>query len=505
MSQFPVGNTAQGSFRSQWAQLCRTSPADTQRFQESVAPWMSADTIEMFARLIPDARPVATPIKPQFLAQLARRFHRRAGTLTAGVERCINDYASGNRPSVRVAHQPNFLPSVNVAGQAVVCASLADSMPGHPVQVFLVIDYDVNTDRRYRHATLPSISSHLGYHSISTPLEKRYKDTLIFGEPKPTSDDLNQILDLLHTYTANDHFYIRQKIAYSRHSRHDIAQHEAEIREHLEISFNYGRTLAEANAIFLSRFVNLILGIPTIFVPGSEALEGLKDHIKYLWSMSGKYYEACDKVAKELRNIGINISASLIPEPHAAPFWIPCDKDFSRIRMHWTDQRSRTKARGTCIRCKSTVDVTLKSLDSFSSNVSRAMLIPRVVWDDLLDGFAWGHRAGCSYRGGLEHYLFTAGVAAEMGLPALPEFLSEYKARGPLNEFEHAAELLCKEAGRKQRSDPQPGERNPLNVARSGQASVAYPMVWKPLNTIADDLKRGFAGDLKQKLAGSSL
>lgn len=246
--------TLRGSFRSQWARLNRTAPADARRFEDSAAPWTRAGTLEEFARSLrpstASTRPVSPlpPVKPQLLASLARSFHRRAGTLTPSVQAHIEDYVLGRR-TLRIAHQPNFLPSVNVVGQAAVCNSLSDMLPEHPVQIFLMVDYDVNTDRRYRHAMLPSISSHLGYHSLSAPLPDRRGETLIFGERKLPRDYLEQVLGLLHTYISNDLDLIRQICGYSELSRHEAAKREASIRDHLLTSFRLGRTFAEANEI----------------------------------------------------------------------------------------------------------------------------------------------------------------------------------------------------------------------------------------------------------------
>ena len=485
--------TSRGSFRSQWALTSRTAPADVQRFHDSIAPWTNATTVDEFASSLtidsPAAPEAPPPVKASFLADIARSFHQQAGTYTRSVQEQIEEYNLGRKRTLRVAHQPNFLPSVNVVGQAAVSSALAERLPQKPAQVFLVIDYDVNTDRRYRHALLPSMSSHRGYHSISVPLADSHKDTFIFSERKPDDDDICQLLDLLHTYTSSEHAIIRQLCGYSALTRYERNKREDSIRDHVVTSFRRGATLAEANAIFLSRFVNLDLGLPTIFIPGSLALEGLVDHISYLWSLGGPLYDACHQVASELEDMGVTVSPSLVPDEDVAPFWTSCSRDAARIRMYWTD-RYRTKAKGSCNRCKADVVVTPKSLGDFLGKPSRAALIPRVLWDDLLDSFAWRHVAGCSYRGGLEHYLFTARLAGLMGLAPLPEFLSEYKAQGPFTDYEHAARVFAKE----QASAPtEVGARKAWKVARSGQVSIAYSMMWAP-HTVAS-LKHSFFRD----------
>jgi len=469
-----------GSFRSQWDLVSRTAPREARYFQASVAPWLGQQSISDFAQYLQGAprselKGLPQPIKPLVLAEFALNFHERAGTLTKAVRSSIDDYTSG-RPSMRIAHQPNFLPSLNVTGQAAVCESIAKLQPSNPVQVFLIVDYDLNNDRRYRHAMIPSLSSHTGYASLCAPPLRKDEAVLIFGEKKPSEKDLPQLIQPLHDHTAHDLAIIRQVCGVTESNRYRLAERQAIIREHLLFSLRNGTTLADVNSIFLSRVANLLLGLPTIFVPGSLALRALTEHLEYLWSISGLYNHACRKVAAELEGIGVIISSSLVLAENVAPFWVVCAHDSSRIAMGWADWQ-RTKATGTCSRCHTYVEVTSRNIGDFLHGQERAKLIPRVVWDDLLDGFAWGHMGGCSYRGGLEHYMFTTAVAQRLGLTPLPEFLSEYKPRGPLNEYEHAAQQLEKQ---RTSSREQQAARKAWKLARSGRASVAYSLLWKP-------------------------
>jgi hypothetical protein len=214
------------------------------------------------------------------------------------------------------------------------------------------------------------------------------------------------------------------------------------------------------------------------------------DHVRYLWSRSREYYAACEQVAAELEDIGIIVSRGLVQSTDIAPFWMQCQNDRSRVAMFWAD-RTWSKAKGTCSRCKGDMQISLKSMSDISYFDCQPAIVPRVIWDDLLDGFAWGHLGGCSYRGGLEHYLFTAAVANRLNLPTLPEFIS-HSARPPepTSEFEETAKLIAKSSG----SSEGQGGAIALNLITSGVASMVHSILWNPAIN-AQDIARTFESD----------
>lgn len=461
-------------------------PAGARRFQESVAPWLDAVTLTNFVRHLKADGASATlsnappPVKSKIMADVATTFHRRAGTLTSEVETNIDNYALGT-PSVRVAHQPNFLASINVLGQAALCSRLAELVAEPVTQIFFVVDYDANTDRRYRHAFLPSLSSHTGAHSLSSPGLHRHEETFMFSEKNPGMDYISHISELIRSYSSYDLSLIRNTCGHSKINRHELHVRQRVIHDHLTAAFDIGRTLADANIIFMSRYANLVLRLPIMFIPGSEVLTATAEHIQFLWSRARDYRAACATTAAELETIGIVVSSSLVPSRGAAPFWLRCANDSSRVAMYWTDDTCAS-AMGICHRCKKHACISSRSIDNFLTDAPQPTLIPRVVWDDLLDGFAWGHFAGCSYRGGLEHYIFASAVARKMGLQPLPEFISECeRIIGPYDDFEHAARQLSKaQTGR------HPGATKAGEWASSGRATLVHSMLWRPSLNVMD-------------------
>jgi hypothetical protein len=312
----------------------------------------------------------------------------------------------------------------------------------------------------------------------------------MFGEATPHEDYIVAAFSRLLSYGSHDLTVISTERDIGRVKQHEYKERQSELTDNLAAAFNQGTSLADANAILMSRYINEFLQLPTIFIPGSAALGTALDHIQYLWSRSHEYHKACTAVAAELADLGIIVSPGLVPSGDIAPFWMQCQDDRSRVPMTWADE-SHHRAHGTCARCTRSVEITSKSIGGLLKERHQPALVPRVVWDDLLDGFAWGHLAGCSYRGGLEHYLFAAAVANRMGLRTLPEFISHQRSMLlPCSEFEETAATLAKS----ENSAHLGGPHAALNLMISGKASMMHSMLWNA-NVNADDIARTFGSD----------
>jgi hypothetical protein len=459
----------------------------------AIAPWLRARTVADFAddvRLVrrepPGALMEPVPASRNSLADLAISFHKKSMTLTAAVEEGLTRFRAGN-PAVRVAHQPNFLPSLNVAGQAAVSVKMAHLLPNAPSQVFFLLDYDVNTDRRYRHALLPSLSSRDGQHTLSAPPTSQQRPRLSYTEAAPDQAFLNRLIELLHEYSTQDLALIRKTQFQSSFNRRELAGKSSIVAGHLRFAFGKAATLAEANSMFLSRIVNLELGLPTIFLPGAQALLGITDHVLYLWERVNEYYEACD-AAIQINDEGDERAEKYSGRPSdrsLAPFWAPCAADGSRVALHWDDDRYGA-AVGICPACSRRMRITSRTVSAGSQDGRHPVVIPRVIWDDLLDGFAWNYVAGCSYRGGREHYRLATRVAALMRLPLLPEFFSHAAESKVPTTYRHIAEQCTKI----QRCGyPSPPDETAMGHISSGRGSIVHSMLWESsmdLRNLAD-------------------
>src|SRR5579863_7210622 len=137
-----------------------------------VAPWFTAVDSQDFCKFVrrtsydASAADSPRPIDRNKVAELAADFHQRAGTLTEDVAVALHCYGVGSL-SLGVSHQPNFLANLNVAMQPVVMNDLANRIGGTCCQIFALVDYDVASDKRYRHAIFPSPLLGNGYASLS--------------------------------------------------------------------------------------------------------------------------------------------------------------------------------------------------------------------------------------------------------------------------------------------------------------------------------------------------
>ncbi|WP_229075186.1 hypothetical protein [Actinoplanes sp. DH11] len=401
------------------------------------------------------------------LAQESRAFHHRAGTLTPAVERNLARYAAG-APCVRVAHQPNFLASVNVVAQAAVCHDVNLRAGGGHAEVFFVVDYDTNDDRRYRHAALPSLLSRSGVHGLSAPATDVAGLTM-FREPAPAPDFVAACVTALHGW-AGQQVALLPDVRARRGLRHRLTRAVSSLTAILLAAADRAFSLADFNAIVLSATVNNVLGLPTLFLPGSRTFPVISEAIESIWQARAAIERASVTTGRQASGSG------------AGPLWIDCE---CGMRLPLTGDVRADRLHFACRRCEAAGTVDDTNVGEFAA---KGVLIPRVTADDLLDGLVWGNAVGCDYRGGLPHYQQSARVARELGLPVLPMHLSARRASAPIAPLlgpQFAAALEDLAAG---------GGPNPAHdLVSAGRTSMVAALLW------ASDLDAGrLAADMEQ-------
>lgn len=420
--------------------------------------WFAHTTLAEFAALcrlprgavsgLPEVRFPEAIADRSSLAERAREFHGRAGTLTDGVEANIDRYER-SAPCVRVAHQPNFLPAVNVIAQAAVCNALNGLLGGAYAEVFFLVDYDLNDDRRYRRATLPSLHSRTGTWTASAP-PPRVPAAWMTREDAPAMRFVNQ-LEVNVRRWASQQISSLPRSAGRAGLRRRAEENLTTIVGALEKAAANARDLADFNAIFLSWIVNEVLGLPTLFISGTAALPQIAGHIEALW----------------------HARAALSRAAGVAPLWRRCTCG-GRLAPDETIP--------CCGNCGADARVDDANVGSLAGGGD---LIPRIVADDLLDGVAWGNIAGCDYRGGLPHYARSALAARRLGLRPLPMFLS---TRAPQHPARH---LIGEEFAAALEAEPQ---HPAAQLVASGRVSAVMPLLWSTgLNAarIAADMRGG--------------
>lgn len=465
-----------GSFRANWSGLSVSSDQRFLELREDCTPWLTPTTLDEFVRFLEEPSTEShsagrlEPVTQARAAHIAVEFHLRAGTLTDAVRRQINAYRA-ELPTIRVAHQPNFLPAWNIVAQTALCDAVARSFSKNACQVFVLVDYDVNTDRRYRHALFPSISAHNGFRSLSAPPLHHSDEALMFADTKPAASFAMDTVKIVNAIARQDLGVIRHGFNDHSINRYMLGCGEETFARHFNEAFQRGRNLADANAIFLSRIVNIVLGLPTTFLPGHKLLSLLVPQLEYFWAESGNLAHATMKAADQLKKARLTVSRSLVGDSHTAPFWLLCAKCDSRLPLRWA-KVGQTAVPDVCRLCGNcSGQVRLEDLPDLLQNPDRPTLIPRVMLDDLLDGVAWQHIAGCSYRGGLEHHAFSALVARNMKLRPLPEFFSQRRQAESLAGLVPSSYLDALEVG--------DDCKQARELLATGRASIAHTLLWK--------------------------
>jgi hypothetical protein len=408
------------------------------------------------------------------LLRESTEFHRRADTLTAQVIANLDRYKA-DADCIRTAHQPNFLASVNIVGQAAACHLLNRELGGHHAEVFFVLDYDVNDDRRYRHATFPSLSSPHGIWTVSAGAARRLAPILMHREPLPSHEFLGAIVPRIQSW-ALQQIAVLPRSHRSKELKDRVARGVERLRSVVENAAGKATGLADFNAMVLSWVVNRVLGLPTMFLPGSRALPSVADHLQAAWHSREEIVRASHSA--EPAPVGADGLSS-----DTAPFWKQCPCG-ARLALHESADRRRCSYR--CQYCGASGWVDDRNIGEVCAEGS---LVPKVLVDDLLDGTAWGNIAGCDYRGGARHYMQSRLVAHSLALDPLPVWLS---ARSPDRSIEHisgvemSATLTGSTAGRL-------GTAAAHRLIASGRASAALPLLWAD-RFAADRIVEDFTG-----------
>lgn len=355
------------------------------------------------------------------LAQLAKDFHCNINTDTDNVIEAMNNFEDGN-DVLRSSYQPNIFPALNIVSLPILLSQLAGylnrektSAP-HP-QVFFLLDYDIASDNRFRVAHFPSRMAKNGYWTIAIQGTKPFSNKAMFSIPPPNLQWLDDVFSQVHAH-------VLQELVVSSDShirRRKLEDNIDFCRGLAELSLQHSKSLTEFNSFFISLLVNRHWNLPTIFMPGHEALKRCDDHFIFLWDLSTDIYKAKIKAAELMDAYGFSVRESLIGSQNQLNFWMICECG-ERLPVNGEDEQHENIT-ALCMECGRTYKYRKNQKMAFRELVHDGRVMPRIVADNLFDTVAWGFSAGVSYVGSAEHYLFTAMVASQLGIRPLPEFL----------------------------------------------------------------------------------
>jgi hypothetical protein len=346
------------------------------------------------------------PLQRSGLAKEIAKFHISAGTLTGDVRARLAAFEAG-ASIVRIAHQPNFLGYWRLFAQPVFLDELVQALSRlriPAVGVFVTIDHDIVTNRRWRGAHYPSVQ-HLRQDLVLSLGLRCPPYRLIAQAERPSPNRVLDMLSALKTCVMTE-IRIAKRLGISDDER--LSRFEVLCSDVLE-AFDRARGVGEFTTILLSRIVNLRMNLNTLFLPGMQFLRHAQNHLRSLLDERDLLNEVQQRLISELSISSGPGDRLELPwlQPSA---WVLCRNCGSRVRLDEGAFRYVT-IKHDCPYCAGRIDISMRP-DSESD-----LLIPKVLLDDMLDVVALGAVGGCGYLGNAEHCLISNGILGSMKLP----------------------------------------------------------------------------------------
>ena len=370
-------------------------------------PWFLAANVREFAQYIPAAADRTLPRRqPLALQRSATEFHTRASTLTVSLTDQIRQL-DGSR-IVRLAHQPNLFAYIKLIGQF-AALDLLSSQQSQLAPVYYYIDYDTAADERFRRADVPDPMVRYGARRLQLPWSRRDRTALASATGVPGKDWLAVTSQSIRAAAAT---YSRLRL-----SDGDIADRVDRLLADVEYAWRQGRTVAEMNAILLSRFVNLWLDFPIPFVSGTAiwqevALSALEQEVHSLREIG----DALSWARGELLAHGVTVSSGGGEPPHTLPWWYVCGCG-SRVAARVMQEK---RIAGLCLHCGTTIDLELFS-DEWRASLTRT--VPRILLHNLLNRRGFDYSAEVNHIGSADHVLLHSLAMVRMSRSPLAQLL----------------------------------------------------------------------------------
>lgn len=320
---------------------------------------------------------------------------------------------------MRVAHQPNFMVSGTVAVQLSIARRFRSQLSG--ACVLEVIDYGDCWDKRFRHAYLPSHFSSRGYVVIPGPAHNDCERLI----NKQQISGLGWLEDAIQKLDSVSIRHMRQA-----GDSWEAKTGRQRLRSIVQVLRNSYREGSSESDCTLQTWWALGIERPDLIKSGAAALPLLADHMTYLWTRTPEIVRQYTAALKMLHAAGASITD---PRRHLGevPFWFICDCG-ARRSMSFSGT-SPASLVSNCRRCDRGSGPNIISENEFRRFATEGRIVPRILIDDLLDGMGWTYSIGCSYAGGISHYIVSAITAGLCRLPVLPEFFSRVESYTPVS------------------------------------------------------------------------
>lgn len=366
----------------------------------------------------------------EMFAVKAREFHLRTGTLTDSVKANLARLASGDK-IILFAHQPNLFMSLKVAASFFLMHSITDKLKEDfdftVVPIYLIVDQDDATDRRFRVAHFPDFRRKNGTLYLSGIQGSLRKSQQMWQVEKPPEETLEswitQLRHSVHQMASVTRSYLgKEKFALLQGTIHEnLAKLEILVRT----AYSDSSSLAELGAMFLSKLVNGVWGNGTLFVQAHSLQGYLFPAISWILERQKHISEAISIASLGIEEAGFK-TGFLRAHDNDTQIWFNCEVCSSRATLRVKDNGFFVADNQNTENCH---QFHFKSREELLS--VKHKLAPKVVADNLLDIIALTKAGGIGYIGQIEHVLISNYVATRVGLQPPPQILFSPKYINP--------------------------------------------------------------------------
>jgi len=307
------------------------------------------------------------------------KFHREAGTMTAGVTNKLRLLTDPKTQIFVSIHQPNLFAYGGVFKKIVLLQTLmraVEERESHSkiVNFFLIVDHDFMDDTYIRLAELPSIRHSDGRLELRMPVSESKRWQLVCNMPLPGRTVVDRWRMQIFSWVRNSF-----SSKYSRSDKSMILNNFEHFWRKVEESYSRSKSYSDFNSFLMSQLVNAEWGYDTLFVRLSEISTVFEGGFKYLISNFMKYSDVLSKAENMFLRCGIDTGVS--PSSYLnAPLWLHCRCGSKASARLYKDQQDQVSLAGTCISCKEALGVNLGNRNEMTiSNDMLQGLSPRAI------------------------------------------------------------------------------------------------------------------------------
>jgi len=307
------------------------------------------------------------------------KFHREAGTMTAGVTNKLRLLTDPKTQIFVSIHQPNLFAYGGVFKKIVLLQTLmraVEERESHSkiVNFFLIVDHDFMDDTYIRLAELPSIRHSDGRLELRMPVSESKRWQLVCNMPLPGRTVMDRWRMQIFSWVRNSF-----SSKYSKSDKSMILNNFEHFWRKVEESYSRSKSYSDFNSFLMSQLVNAEWGYNTLFVRLSEISTVFEGGFKYLISNFMKYSDVLSKAENMFLRCGIDTGVS--PSSYLnAPLWLHCRCGSKASARLYKDQQDQVSLAGTCISCKEALEVNLGNRNEMTiSNDMLQGLSPRAI------------------------------------------------------------------------------------------------------------------------------